>query len=218
VSLLDMIKKPTCRPSLLFKSSRDGSAYATMLQCVAGKSGLLFALRDGDTHRCGCFLGGEITPPADPKQTTRYRVPFFFYSLSGAYETVTKIELPEEKQNVEVAGTQGAVKDTKDEPRGNVAFASGCLWLGFDTPGPAADLSSCHLWIKRDQLPEGYTGVYTQHGDGSLAQTMNFTCDEMEIYHMEPTTYGWRPGKPRSFMDWLFGGMCRHTQNRDIDR
>ncbi|CEM11370.1 unnamed protein product [Vitrella brassicaformis CCMP3155] len=177
VSLLDMIKKPMCRPSLLFKSSRDGSAYATMLDCVAGKSGLLFALRDGDTHRFGCFLGGQITPPADPKQTNRYKMPLFFFSLSGAYEAPTKIELPEDRQTVGVAGTQGASKNDMDEPLANVCIACGYLWLGFAQPGPAADLSSCHLWIKRDQLPEGYKGGYTQqgNGDGLMARTMNFT-------------------------------------------
>ncbi|CEM11359.1 unnamed protein product [Vitrella brassicaformis CCMP3155] len=177
--VLKMTGKTSPKPSLIYRGSRDTYAYPKMLQCVAGKSGLLFALRDGDTHRFGCFIDGELTPPQE------YKVPTFFYSLSGAYDTPTKIELPEDRQTVAVAGTQGAVMDKKREPLANVYIGRGYLWLGFAEPGPAADLSSCHQWIAKDELlPLGYKGNINQQGNGTLAQSNNFTASEIEIWHI----------------------------------
>ncbi|CEM16786.1 unnamed protein product [Vitrella brassicaformis CCMP3155] len=177
-------KKIAVAPSLLYKSSRDTFGYPSFLNKVTGKSGLLFALRDGDTHRFGAFMDGQITPPADPTQTNLYKVPVFLYALSGAYDAPTKIEIPKDMQQVEVAGTQGAVTDNKGEPHGNLCIGYGYLWLGFARPGPAADLSRCQQWIDKDHLPEGYKGRQTGQGHGTLAQSMDFTCDEMEIYNI----------------------------------
>uniref|UniRef100_A0A7S1JS07 TLDc domain-containing protein n=1 Tax=Vitrella brassicaformis TaxID=1169539 RepID=A0A7S1JS07_9ALVE len=180
-------KKIATAPSLLYKGSRDTYAFPKMLECVAGKSGLLFALRDGDTHRFGCFIDGEIIPPDDPTKANQYKVPVFFFSLSGAYDAPTKIEMPEDSQWVNLAGTQGVVKDTEDEPLANVGIGGGAaaLWLGFAVPGPAADLSSCQQWIKRQHLSDGYNGVINSNDNGTLAQDINFTCTEMEVWQVQ---------------------------------
>ncbi|CEM36249.1 unnamed protein product [Vitrella brassicaformis CCMP3155] len=173
--IIEATGKHNVTTTRLFKSSRDGFGYGPFLNKVVGKSGLLFALRDGDSHRFGCFVDGPLTPPDDPLQTNLYDVTVFFFSLSGAYETPTKIEISEERQSVEVAGTQGVVKTDKGEPRANMSIACGYLWLGFAQPGPAADLSSCHQWIKKDLLPNGYSCSIDSKGSGTLAQSMNFT-------------------------------------------
>ncbi|CEM02450.1 unnamed protein product [Vitrella brassicaformis CCMP3155] len=182
--IIDSTKKGNA--TLLFKSSRDTFGYQSFLNKVTGKSGLLFALRDGDTHRFGYFIDGQLKPPNDRTETTGpYKVPLFFFSLSGAYETPTKIELPEEAQCVDVAGTQGAAKARNMDWRANVAIACGRLWLGFDEPGPAADLSRCYQWIKEGELQAKYKGNINSNGNGTLARTSSFTCDEMEVYHVQ---------------------------------
>ncbi|CEL93597.1 unnamed protein product [Vitrella brassicaformis CCMP3155] len=175
-------KKIATAPSLLYKGSRDTYAFPKMLECVEGKSGLLFALRDGDTHRFGCFIDGEIIPPDDPTKANQYKVPVFFFSLSGAYDAPTMIEIPEERQTVEVAGTQGAAKANNMDWSANVCIACGRMWLGWAEAGPAADLSSCQLWINRDELSEGYSGTINRKGNGTLAQSNNFTASEMEVW------------------------------------
>jgi len=227
VAVLDMIHKPICKPSLALKSSSDGFEYKSFLDKVAGKSGLLFAVKDR-THRFGCFVDGPLTPPQDPTKTSGiYRVPIFFFSLpttgpplSGAYKRTTKIELPSESQVVEVAGTSGVVKSDKGEPRGNVAIArggaGGVLWLGYGDLGPAADLSRCQQWMAKKHLPAGYTGGYTGEDHGILAEYLNFTCSELEVWHVETGSRGCRSnaaaahpalgGRPRkrwSFMSCL---------------
>ncbi|CEM16789.1 unnamed protein product [Vitrella brassicaformis CCMP3155] len=171
--LLNMTGKTSPMPG-----SRDMYAFPKMLECVAGKSGLLFALQDGHTHRFGCFIDGPI------QTNGPYDVPVFFFSLSGAYETPTKIEIPERDQWVEVAGTHGVVEDYDGESRADMCIGYGRLWLGFARrPGPAADLSRCHQWIGRDELSEGYAGE-RYDGDGTLAQSGDFACDEMEIWQI----------------------------------
>ncbi|CEL95976.1 unnamed protein product [Vitrella brassicaformis CCMP3155] len=182
-----MTGKNAATPTLVYKSSRDTFAYGPFLQKVNGKSGLLFALRDGDTHRFGAFIDGPLTPPADPTETNCYKAPVFFFSLSGAYDAPTKIEMPEDSQWVNLAGTQGVVKDTEDEPLANVGIGGGAaaLWLGFAVPGPAADLSSCQQWLGRDELPDGYKGQTNHQDRGTLAnKKLRFTCKELEVWHM----------------------------------
>ncbi|CEM16782.1 unnamed protein product [Vitrella brassicaformis CCMP3155] len=186
--IIDNIGKGNVTTTLLFKSSRDTFAYASFLNKVAYKSGLLFAIRDGDTHRFGAFIDGELTPPDDPRQTSgRYKVPLFLYSLSGAFDALTKIEIPGEGQVVDVAVTQGVVPNLEGWPAGRVRIGrySGVLWLGTSQPGPVPDLSSCQQWIKEGELPDGYNGEINTRGNGTLAQSHNFTCDEMEVYHVE---------------------------------
>ncbi|CEM02454.1 unnamed protein product [Vitrella brassicaformis CCMP3155] len=178
-------KKIAVAPSLLYKSSRDTFAYPSFLNKVTGKSGLLLALRDGDTHRFGCFIDGQIRPPDDFRQANYYDVPVFFYSLSGAYETPTKIEVPEEKQQMEVAGTQGVAKANNMDWSANVCIAGGQLWLGWAQPGPAADLSRCQQWTAKKGVPDGYKGTtVNEEGAGTLASRLNFTCSEMEVWQM----------------------------------
>jgi len=183
--VIDMTGKHSPTVTLLYKSSRDTFAHPSFLSKVAGKSGLLFALRDGETHRFGAFIDGPLIPPDDPIETESYEVPLFLYSLSGAFTKPTKIELPEADQKVTVAGTQGAVKDYEGQPCANVCIAGGNLWLGYGDRGPAADLSSCELYIERDDLPATYTGERDQDGDGTLARKMIFTCTEMEVWQVQ---------------------------------
>ncbi|CEM01625.1 unnamed protein product [Vitrella brassicaformis CCMP3155] len=180
--VLKMTGKTSPMASLLYKGSRDTYAFPKMLECVEGKSGLLFAIKHGRTHRFGCFIDGPLTPPADPTQTNIYKVPVFFFSLSGAYETPTKIEIPEERQRVTVAGTQGAVTYRNGEPLANICIARGYLWLGLAVPGPAAYLSRCYQGMEKECLSEGYRGRRGSYG--TLAQFMNFTCTEMEIWQI----------------------------------
>jgi len=110
-----------------------------------------------------------------------------FFSLSGAYETPIKIELPEESQMVKVAGAQGAAQANNMDWSSNARIGcspAGVLWLGLARHGPAADLSSCQLWISRDELAEGYSGGYSYY-KGTLAQSLDFTCDEMEVWQVQ---------------------------------
>ena len=170
------------------RSSRDTFAYPSFLNKVEGKSGVLFALQD-DTHRFGAFIDGQLKPPADAAQTNWYEAPLFFFSLSGAFAAPTKIELPEGKQWVDVAGTQGVVTDENDVPAANVAIGrspAGNLWLGSSHTGPAADLSRCQQWINvEDPFSEaGYQGAIDEDGDGTLARTMVFTSTEMEVWQV----------------------------------
>jgi len=151
-AVIEMTGKENAKTELLFKSSRDGKAYPKMLSSAQGKSGLLFALQDNDTHRFGTFIDGELTSPDDPDDTDDYSVPVFFFSLSGAYNAPTKIDVPEEDQEVAVAGTEGAVEDDKERPRANVCIGDGYLWLGYGDDGPAADLSSCNQRMPKDLL------------------------------------------------------------------
>ncbi|CEM02447.1 unnamed protein product [Vitrella brassicaformis CCMP3155] len=186
--IIELTKKRNVTTTLLFKSSRDTFGYQSFLNKVTGKSGLLFALRHGDTHRFGCFIDGQLKPPNDLTQTSgKYDVPLFFYSLSGAFTKPTKIELPGQGQKVEVAGTQGAVRSNKGQPIGKVAIARGRLWLGFARPGPAADLSSCQQWISKDDIPNGYGGEINTKDETflHLASRPDLTCDEMEVYHLQ---------------------------------
>ncbi|CEL95623.1 unnamed protein product [Vitrella brassicaformis CCMP3155] len=185
-------KKIAAAPSLLYKGSRDTYAFPKMLQCVAGKSGLLFALRDGDTHRFGCFLDGPLTPPANPTQSNAYKVPVFFYWLSGAYDVPRKIEIPEDRQWLSVAGTRGAAKAINTDRNANmvIAFGAACLWLGWARPGQAADIRSCQLWINRESLPRGYRGEISESGSGTLAAHRDFTASEIEIWHIKQAGSG----------------------------
>ncbi|CEM02453.1 unnamed protein product [Vitrella brassicaformis CCMP3155] len=145
-------KRIAVAPSLLYKSSRDTFAYPSFLNKVEDKSGLLFALKQGDTHRFGAFIDGQIKPPHDPTHANFYK---------------------------------GVVKDIKDEPFGNVCIACGRLWLGFAQPGPAADLSSCQQWIAKKEVPDGYKGTtVNEEGAGTLARSMNFTCEEIEVWQV----------------------------------
>ncbi|CEM24773.1 unnamed protein product, partial [Vitrella brassicaformis CCMP3155] len=184
-AVIEMTGKQNPKTELLFKSSRDGKTYPTMLSSVKGKSGLLVAMQDGHTHRFGAFIDGELTPPDDPTQSTGpCDVSVFFYALSGPYNAPTKIDLPKEYQLVDVAGTQGALKDDNHVPRANVWIAGGCLWLGIARPGPAADLSSCCQWIDKEHLPAGYRGRINWQGSGTLAQSWDFECTEMEVWQL----------------------------------
>ncbi|CEM02441.1 unnamed protein product [Vitrella brassicaformis CCMP3155] len=192
--VIKMTGKHSPTVTLIYKSSRDRFGYSSFLNKVVGKSGLLFALQDGPTHRFGAFIDGPLTPPDDPTQANIYKVPVFLYSLSGAYETPTKIELQEKDQQVEVAGTQLAVEDDDDESTADVCIAGGYLWLGYGDPGPADDLSSCYQWIERDKLPEGHiddSDIDDEEEDGTmddgrrtLASTIEFECTEMEVWHI----------------------------------
>ncbi|CEM02464.1 unnamed protein product [Vitrella brassicaformis CCMP3155] len=117
------------------------------------------------------------------------------FSVRGAFEGdgITKIEVPEDAQRVEVAGTQGAVTDDDGMPCGKVCIAQGRLWLGLGDHGPAGDLRSCQVWVWNKELPDDktYVGTIDNEGAAMLASSVNFPAADMEIYTLQPST-GWQ--------------------------
>ncbi|CEM22536.1 unnamed protein product [Vitrella brassicaformis CCMP3155] len=219
VAVLDLMDRPTCRPSLLFKYGRDGGDCGTLLAKVGDASGLLFLINHDDTHRFGAFVDGQLKPPADPTQTSgHYTAPLIFISISGAYSRPTKVPIPEARQVVEVAGRDASIKATNGDSRGKLGIGGGYLWFGLATPGPSDDVRSMHQWVKKEGLPDnGYLGRFSdENGHGTLAGDWNFTAKEMEIWHIETARGGWfkaaaphaavRVGsrKPKGLMSWLW--------------
>ncbi|CEM17338.1 unnamed protein product [Vitrella brassicaformis CCMP3155] len=173
-------------PSLLYKSSRDGFGYGSLLDCVGDASGLLFLVQHSDTHRFAAFVAGPLAQPADPTQEKATSCPVTYYSISGAYDAPTKLNMPvERRRGVIVAGRQGAVTSKDGEPVGKLAIDvrdTAVLWLGYADPGPAADLSSCAMCVSKDHLQVGYQGRVVAGGKGTLAGDFFFTASEIEVW------------------------------------
>ncbi|CEM16998.1 unnamed protein product [Vitrella brassicaformis CCMP3155] len=183
--LVDIMDKPTCSPSLLFKSSRDGDDFGTMVDKVGDASGLLFLINHNDTHRFGAFVNGQLKPPADPTHTSGlYKVQQFLISISGAYGQVTKIPIPTARQTVHVAGRDAFIKSSNEDSRGKLCLGSGYLWFAWGSPGPADDVRSMNQWVKTQDLPDGYLGQFNSDGNGTLAGAWTFTAKEVEIWHV----------------------------------
>ncbi|CEM22595.1 unnamed protein product [Vitrella brassicaformis CCMP3155] len=218
VAVLDLMDRPTCRPSLLFKSGRDGGDFGTLLDKVGDASGLLFLINRNDTHRFGAFIDGRLKPPTDPTQTNYYSAPLFFISISGAYAQVTKVPIPEAKQKVRVAGRDASIKAGNKDYRGKMTIGYGYLWFGWASPGPSDDVRSLGHSVKTEDLPDnGYLGQFNDHNnEGTLAGDWYFTSKEMEIWHIETARGGWFKAaaphsavgfgsrKPKGFMRWLW--------------
>ncbi|CEM08921.1 unnamed protein product [Vitrella brassicaformis CCMP3155] len=99
----------------------------------------------------------DPTAEATALATTRCAVSLF--SVCGAFEEdgIIKIEVPEDNQDVTVAGTKGAVMNRDGEPCGKVCIANGRLWPGIGYHG------------HRDELPadKKYIGTITNTGNPS---------------------------------------------------
>ncbi|CEM15852.1 unnamed protein product [Vitrella brassicaformis CCMP3155] len=174
------------RSTLLYKSSCDGTAYTTLLDSTKGKEGLLFLFRHGDTHRFGAFVMGGLQEPEDPTKENYYDTGIFFLSLKGAYARPTKIPLDDPAQCVCMGGRQGAANNADDEPAAKMFLGDGRLWLGWgigDPQGPSKDITQCHTWLDRDDLPQGYQGIW-KDGVGSLAASDFFAADDIEIWNI----------------------------------
>ncbi|CEM01902.1 unnamed protein product [Vitrella brassicaformis CCMP3155] len=216
VAVLDLMDRPTCRPSLLFKSGSDGGDFGTLLQKVGDASGLLFLVSHNDTHRFGAFVDGQLKPPST--RTNKYKVPSFLISISGAYSRPTKVPIPEARQVVEVASRDAFMKARNADSRGKLYLSDGYLWLAWATPGPADDVRSMHQWVKKEDLPDkDYLGQFNDHNDEcTLAGDWYFTAKEMEIWHIETARGGWfeeaaphaavevGSRKPKGFISWLW--------------
>ncbi|CEM01935.1 unnamed protein product [Vitrella brassicaformis CCMP3155] len=221
VAVLDLMDRPTCRPSLLFKSSRDGGDFGTLLDKVGDASGLLFLINHNDTHRFGAFVDGRLKPPTDPTDPTQtsssYFAPQFLISISGAYAVPTKVPIPTAKQTVHVAGRDAFQIANDQDSRGKLSLGWGYLWFGWATPGPSDDVRSMNQFVKEEDLPDnGYLGQLNSSNEGTLAGEPYFTAKEMEIWHIETARGGWFKAaaphaavgvgsrKPKGFMSWLW--------------
>ncbi|CEM17341.1 unnamed protein product [Vitrella brassicaformis CCMP3155] len=184
-SVLDLTEKQQSSVSLLYKSSRDGGDWDTLLDKVGDASGLMFLINHNDTHRFGAFVDGQLKPPADTDQTSgNYKVQQFLISISGAYPKITKIPIPEAQQVVEVAGRHASLNANNMDYRGKMSIGRGYLWLAWASPGPADDVRSMHQWVARDDLPDGYLGQFNSNGNGTLAADWHLTAKEIEVWHV----------------------------------
>ncbi|CEM22559.1 unnamed protein product [Vitrella brassicaformis CCMP3155] len=183
--VLAMTEIPNPSVKLLYSATRDGGDFVTMVDKVGDASGLLFLVNHNDIHRFGCFIDGQLKPPADPTQTNRYRAPHFFISISGDYGKVTKVPIPETKQWVHVAGRDASIKAGNEDYRGKMTIGYGYLWLCDGSPGPADDVRSMTQGVKKEDLPAGYLGQFSTHCNGTLASERNFTAKEIAIYHVK---------------------------------
>jgi len=199
-------KDNTVKATLVFKATRDGFGYGTMLGCVGPERyGLVLVLmEEGGTHRFGCFIDGPLVPPQpqpqpqpqeeanqgeanqgeanqeeanqeeakqeeanqeddteeQPQADTnnnnntempalaarelqkeddlmpyRYPVPLFLFSLSGAYDEPTKVDIPQEIQDISVSAPGSelprsgspSVKAIDMDYSGNLSIARGNL-------------------------------------------------------------------------------------------
>ncbi|CEM22563.1 unnamed protein product [Vitrella brassicaformis CCMP3155] len=183
--VLAMTEIPSPSIKLLYRSTRDGGDFGTMVDKVGDASGLLFLINHDDTHRFGAFVEGQVKPPTDPRQTNGYKVPHFFISISGAYGKVTKVPIPEAKQTVQVAGRDASIQSTNEDIRGKMTIGHGYLWFALASPGPSDDVRSLGHFVKTEDLPDnGYLGRFS--GDsGTLAGDWYFTAKEIAIYQVK---------------------------------
>ncbi|CEM36449.1 unnamed protein product, partial [Vitrella brassicaformis CCMP3155] len=188
-TLLIMIGKKQPNRLCLFKSSLHGSLYASLVQRVVGRRGLLFVIKCDDTNTIAVFADTKLHLPADPTSELHFDCPVSLFSVCGAFEEgVTKIEVPRGEQFVVVAGTQGAVTEEAGEPRGNLAIADGRLWLGRGEHCPTDDLLKCYQWVEKKELPANrkFVGKTISSEDASLcgAETYSFTAQRVEVFQV----------------------------------
>ncbi|CEM02285.1 unnamed protein product [Vitrella brassicaformis CCMP3155] len=184
---LSMIGKSHSHIKCLFKSSSDGGEFGTLVERVAGVSGLLFVIEDEKQHTIACHIDGPLSPPADPTSALLTGCPMTFYSINGPFEEggIAKITVPPGDQRVMVAGTEGAVIGTKGGA-GKVSIGGGRLWLGYGKGSPGGDLRSCSHWVERDELPDDktYVGTFDEEGRATLAASHYFTAQRLEVYQV----------------------------------
>ncbi|CEM02262.1 unnamed protein product [Vitrella brassicaformis CCMP3155] len=189
---LSTIGKSHSHIKCLFKSSSDGGEFGTLVERVAGVSGLLFVIQDDKQHTIACHIDGPLIPPADPTSALGSGCPVTFYSVSGPFEEggIARITVPHHWQWVEVAGTEGTLNADNGVTAGKVCIGGGRLWLGYGRRGrPAGDLRLCHQWLWRDELPDDktYVGTFDEEGCATLASSDYFTAQRLEVYQVWST-------------------------------
>ncbi|CEM00486.1 unnamed protein product [Vitrella brassicaformis CCMP3155] len=193
---LSMIGKPHSHIKCLFRSSRDGGEFETLLDRVTGVYGLLLVIEDEEQHRFACHLEGPLIPPTDPTSTLTTGCPVAFYSISGAFKEggIAKITVPHNRQYVSVAGTEGAIVASNGVYHGKVSIGGGRLWLGGGRDGPTRDLRRCRQWLDKSDLPadKTYVGSFNEEGRATLAGSHVFTAQRLEVYQVWST----RPADP----------------------
>ncbi|CEM09918.1 unnamed protein product [Vitrella brassicaformis CCMP3155] len=200
-ALVDATGKTDATPHLLYKGERDGWEPEAMFKNVGDATDLLLLLKDLGGPIIASHIEGGLTSPADPTAVATTPCAVSLFSVRGAFEGngITKIELPQDKQDVRVAGTQGAVQDRNGEPVAIVCIGDmtddspGRLWLGIGYHGSAADVRSCQQWEKKEELPadKKYIGTTDNKGRVWLASSFNFTAADMEIFTLQPSA-GWQ--------------------------
>ncbi|CEM19536.1 unnamed protein product [Vitrella brassicaformis CCMP3155] len=160
----------------LYRTSVHGTAYGDLLDNVGDAKPLVFVIKK-DQYVFGAFISAGIKEPDDPTGSNFYDSDVWWFSLAGHFPQPTKIEIPEYRQWVEVAGRKGNVEG------GNV-YIGGLLSLGdsgtVDGP-PAADIRSCYQWTDSEDVPEDYTGERDGDGDAVLGGSQEFIADEIEV-------------------------------------
>ncbi|CEM00994.1 unnamed protein product [Vitrella brassicaformis CCMP3155] len=188
---LSMIGKSHSHIKCLFKSSLHGGEFGTLVERVAGVSGLLFVVEDEKQHTIASHIDGPLIPPADPTSTLLTGCPVTLYSIGGPFEEggIAKLTVPHSYQWVEVAGVEGAVKDHEGLPWGKVCTAGGRLCLGLCKDGPTDDVTCCSHWVGRHELPDDktYVGTFSEQKDPTLAASHYFTAQRLEVYQVWTT-------------------------------
>jgi len=185
--VLGMIGKPVRRRELVFKSAAYGFTYTKLPDKVGDKEGLLFVLRH-KKYIFGVHMDGKLALPPGPRSTNYFDCPIFFFSVSGCFDEPKKITIAENLQQVEVAGRAGWIENDEHEHTGKLAFGNGRLWLGYRFPAADAhavpDLSQCHHWIDKTEIPAGYKGNDDQDGSGLPAGDDSVVLDALEVWQV----------------------------------
>ncbi|CEM31512.1 unnamed protein product [Vitrella brassicaformis CCMP3155] len=189
-TLLEMLGKKEPKRLCLFKSSLQGSSYASMAQRVVGRRGLLFVIKCDDTNTIAAFADTKLQLPADPTSQLCFCCPVSLFSVCGAFgEGITKIDVPQDHQQcVRVAGTQGAVTTKDGVPWGKVCIAGGRLWLGSGVDGPTDDLLRCHQWVEKKKLPANRKSVGkkidSEYASLCGAETHDVAVQRVEVFQV----------------------------------
>ncbi|CEM03990.1 unnamed protein product [Vitrella brassicaformis CCMP3155] len=187
--VLEMIGKPRCRPTLLYKSSRHGVKFSTMFGRVTWYSGVLFLFQHKETHRFGCFVDGclnFLTWSSCDHEDQRSSLRQFFISLSGTYPAATKVPLRRDRHGMCV-NVKGYTKTAGREC--SMVLAGGYLLVAVDPVWSSKDgVLRCYNCFDDGVLPLGQLGDNTD----TLAGEKDFTADEVEAWWMEPIGIDWQ--------------------------
>ncbi|CEM38820.1 unnamed protein product [Vitrella brassicaformis CCMP3155] len=172
----------------LYKATRDGGMYGSLLDRVGGARGLLFIIRVGSL-RFGAYMSGGIDVP-----DTNRPCDVWFFSLTGHdFSGPTKIPLRHKNnQMVSIAARDGALESRTGENKARMCIGGGgILWLGYgDNDAPAADIRRIQHWVHKDDVPAGYTGMRAAVAEisssqcGFLGSNELFTAEELEVWHV----------------------------------
>ncbi|CEM27079.1 unnamed protein product [Vitrella brassicaformis CCMP3155] len=177
VGLLGM-GNDTTQLTSLYRTSVQGTNYSDLLDNVGDAKPLIFVIRK-DQYVFGVYISADIQEPDDLTTWRKYDSDVWWFSLAGHFTTPTKIEIPEYRQWVEVAGRE------EDEVRGNMYIGGGIILGAGPTVNdpPAADIRSCNQSLF--DMPEGYMGR-DEEGYPVLGGSLKFMADEIEVLQAAP--------------------------------